>query len=115
MEAQGRAMITDQQRRELDERGFFFTDVVFTADELEPVRRECLRLYRDSIEKIPESNPSHRTKQRLRPFLPSPHEGSEIVARFSRHRVFQDLARAIISADVDQTWSQGCLKLPDVG
>lgn len=108
-------MVTDQQRRELDERGFFFTDVLFTAAELEPVRRECLRLYRDSIEKIPDSNPSHRAKQRLRPFLPAPHEGSEIIARFQRHPVFQDLARAIIGPDVDQTWSQGCLKLPDVG
>lgn len=112
---QGRALVTDRQRRELDERGFFFTDVLFTPEELEPVREECLRLYRDSIEKIPASNPSHRAKQRLRPFLPAPHEGSEIVARFQRHAVFQSLAREIIGPDVDQTWSQGCLKLPDVG
>jgi phytanoyl-CoA dioxygenase PhyH len=115
MQLQGRALVTDQQRRDLDERGFFFTDVLFTAAELEPVRRECLRLYRDSIERIPESNPSHRAKQRLRPFLPATHEGSEIIARFQRHLVFQRLAREIIGPDVDQTWSQGCLKLPDVG
>src|SRR6185503_18486063 len=58
---------------------------------------------------------SHRAKQRLRPFLPAPHEHSEIIAHFERHLVFQDLAREIIGPDVDQTWSQGCLKLPDVG
>ena len=113
--SQGRALVTERQRRELDERGFFFTDVLFTPEELEPVRNECLRLYRDSIEKIPASNPSHRAKQRLRPFLPAPHEGSAIVARFQRHAVFQSLAREIIGPDVDQTWSQGCLKLPDIG
>ena len=113
--SQGRALVTERQRRELDERGFFFTDVLFTPEELEPVRQECFRLYRDSIEKIPASNPSHRAKQRLRPFLPAPHEQSEIVARFQRHAVFQRLAREIIGPDVDQTWSQGCLKLPDVG
>lgn len=115
MQAQGRAVLSDQQRRELDERGFFFTDVLFTVAELEPIRRECLRLHQASIEKIPATNPSHRAKQRLRPFLPAPQDTSEIIAGFQRHPVFQDLARDIIGPDVDQTWSQGCLKLPDVG
>ncbi len=108
-------LVSEDQRRELDERGFYFTDVLFTPEEIAPVRSECLRLYRASIEEIPASNPVHREKQRLRPFLPGPHKGSEIVARFQRHPVFQKLAREIVGADVDQTWSQGCLKLPDVG
>ncbi|MBX3026417.1 phytanoyl-CoA dioxygenase family protein [bacterium] len=107
-------LISDRQRRELDERGFFFTDVLFTADELEPVRQDCLRYYRESIEEIPESNPGQRARQRLRPFLPAPQKRSDAVARFQRHPVFQALARAIVGPDVDQTWSQGCLKLPDV-
>jgi hypothetical protein len=109
------ALVTDQQRRDLDERGFFFTDVLFTEAELEPVRRECLRLYADSIEEISERDLAHRAKQRLRPFLPAPQKHSEIIARFQRHPVFQRLARDIVGPDVDQTWSQGCLKLPDVG
>lgn len=108
-------MITGQQRRELDERGFFFTDVLFTEAELEPIRRECLRLYRASLDEIPQSDRVRHTRQQLRPFLPAPHERSEIVAGFQRHRVFQELTREIVGPDVDQTWSQGCLKLPDVG
>jgi phytanoyl-CoA hydroxylase len=108
-------LVSEQQRRELDERGFFFTDVLFTASEIEPVRRECIRLYHASIEEIPESNRRHREKQRLRPFLPAPHERSETIARFQRHAVFQEIARAIVGPDVDQTWSQACLKLPDIG
>ncbi len=108
-------LVTEEQRSELDERGFFFTDVLFTESEIEPVRRECQRLYRASIEEIPASNTVHREKQGLRPFLPAPHKGSEIIARFQRHTVFQQLTREIIGPDVDQTWSQGCLKLPDVG
>jgi hypothetical protein len=108
-------VITERQRRDLDERGFFFTDVLFSPAELEPVREECLRLHRDSIERIPSNNQAHRAKQRLRPFLPAPHEHSEIIARFQRHRVFQDLAREIVGPEVDQTWSQACLKLPDAG
>ena len=115
MRSQGSKLVTEQQRRELDERGFFFTDVLFTAAEIEPVRDECVRLYRASIEEIPASNPIHREKQRLRPFLPAPHKRSEIVARFQRHSVFQAIALEIVGPDVDQTWSQGCLKLPDVG
>src|SRR5689334_11111156 len=115
MRSRGSALVTDEQRRDLDERGFFFTDVLFDDVELEPVRRECLRLYQASVEDIPENNPGRRAKQRLRPFLPAPHQGSEIVAQFQRHPVFQELTREIIGPDVDQTWSQGCLKLPDVG
>ncbi len=72
-------------------------------------------MYHDSIEEIPENNPGHRAKQRLRPFLPAPQKRSEIIGRFQRHLVFQHLARDIVGPDVDQTWSQGCLKLPDVG
>jgi hypothetical protein len=112
---QGSRLVTEEQRRELDERGFFFTDVLFSESEIEPVRSECRRLHRASIEDIPESNPVHREKQGLRPFLPAPHKGSEVIARFQRHRVFQEITREIIGPDVDQTWSQGCLKLPDVG
>lgn len=108
-------LVTDEQRRELDERGFFFTDVLFSESEIEPVRTECLRLYRASIEEIPASNTVHREKQGLRPFLPAPHKGSQIIADFQRHPVFQEITREIIGPDVDQTWSQGCLKLPDVG
>lgn len=108
-------LVTDQQRGELDARGFFFTDVLFTAAELEPVRQECLRLYHDSIEEIPATDLVHRAKQRVRPFLPAPQKRSEIIARFQRHPVFQRLAREIVGPDVDQTWSQGCLKLPDEG
>jgi len=115
MRSQGRAVVTDEQRRELDERGFFFTDVLFSPAELEPIRRECIRLYRASLDEIPVSNRLHRAKQQVRPFLPAPHERSTILADFQRHAVFQELAREIIGPDVDQTWSQGCLKLPDVG
>lgn len=107
--------VTERQRRELDERGFFFTDVLFTDAELEPVRRECFRLHQASLDEIPQSDRVRHTRQQLRPFLPAPQERSEIVARFQRHPVFQELARAIIGPDVDQTWSQGCLKLPDDG
>lgn len=109
------AVITDQQRRELDERGFFFTDVLFTEAELEPVRRECVRLHQASLAEIPESDRVRHQRQQYRPFLPAPQERSEIVARFQRHPVFQGLTREIIGPDVDQTWSQGCLKLPDDG
>lgn len=108
-------LVNEQQRRELDERGFFFTDVLFGAPEIELVRRECLRLYDAAIAAIPPDDAALRAKQRLRPFLPAPHRRSEPIARFQRHPVFQALAREIIGPDVDQTWSQGCLKFPDTG
>jgi ectoine hydroxylase-related dioxygenase (phytanoyl-CoA dioxygenase family) len=115
MDVQHSTVVHEQQRWELDERGFFFTDVLFTPAEIAAVRTECIRLYHASVAAIPEHNPVHREKQRLRPFVPAPHTRSHTIASFQRHPVFQALAREIIGPDVDQTWSQACLKLPDVG
>ncbi len=110
-----RRLVTEQQRRELDERGFFATEKLFSDEELALVRQESFRLHRASIADIPADNPIHRKKQGIRPFLPTPQERSETIASFQRHPVFQSLAREIIGPDVDQTWSQCCLKYPDVG
>jgi ectoine hydroxylase-related dioxygenase (phytanoyl-CoA dioxygenase family) len=105
-----RVALTEGQQREFHERGVVVTDVLFTHDELEPVRLECQRLYRESI-----VGPEVEPHKRLRPFLPGVHARSEIIAAFTRHTVFQELARAIVGPEADQVWSQACLKLPDTG
>src|SRR5690242_199427 len=97
-------------QREFRERGLLVTDVLFKPEELEPVRLECQRLYRESI-----SGKEVDAQKRLRPFLPSVHAQSEIVAAFTRHAAFQDLARGLVGPDADQVWNQACLKLPDAG
>lgn len=103
-----RVVITEEKQREFRERGLVITDVLFTGEELEPVRLECQRLYRDSI-----AGPGVDLHKRLRPFLPEVHARSEIIATFTRHAVFQGLARALVGPDADQAWNQACLKLPD--
>jgi hypothetical protein len=105
-----RVVITEEDQREFRERGLVVTDVLFSRDELEPVRLECQRLYRESI--AGQEGDPHK---RLRPFLPGVHARSEIIAAFTRHPVFQELARALVGPDADQAWSQACLKLPDAG
>jgi ectoine hydroxylase-related dioxygenase (phytanoyl-CoA dioxygenase family) len=102
-------VISAERRRELDERGLFFTDVLFTPDEISAVRAECTRVYRQTL------TPTTPEHQRVRPFLPEVHRQSEVVARFAMHRVFRALAREIIGPDVDQVWNQACIKLPDAG
>lgn len=105
-----RVVITERQRQEFRERGVVVTDVLFTHDEVEPVRLECRRLYRESI-----AGGDADAHKRLRPFLPGLHARSETIAVFTRHPVFQELAHALVGPDADQAWNQACLKLPDAG
>jgi ectoine hydroxylase-related dioxygenase (phytanoyl-CoA dioxygenase family) len=105
-----RVTLTEEQQREFRERGLLITDVLFTPEELEPVRLECRRLYGESVGA--QEVDAHK---RLRPFLPGVHARSEIIAAFTRHAVFQELARTIVGPDADQAWNQACLKLPDSG
>lgn len=102
------AVITAAQEASFRQRGLVLTDVLFTREELEPVRRECERLYQESL--LDDGNDLHR---RLRPFLPGVTQKSEIVAAFARHEVFQELARVLVGPDSDQVWNQACLKMPD--
>jgi ectoine hydroxylase-related dioxygenase (phytanoyl-CoA dioxygenase family) len=97
------------QEASFRERGLVVTDVLFTREELEPVRRECDRLYRESI--VACADDLHK---RLRPFLPGVTAKSETIATFARHAVFQELARTLLGPDVDQVWNQACLKMSDV-
>jgi ectoine hydroxylase-related dioxygenase (phytanoyl-CoA dioxygenase family) len=99
------------QRQEFSDRGFVFTGVLFAPDELEPIRRECLRLYAEAIERARPSS----VQERVRPFLPEAHARSAVIAEFARHPVFQALGREMVGPDVDQAWNQVCLKLPDEG
>jgi hypothetical protein len=109
-----KGLVSVDQRRELDERGFFFTDVLFDADTIEGVRRECWRVWLEALAQLP-AGAGPGDVRRLRPFLPRMFERSEGVRRFTRHPVFCRLAGALIGADVDQTWTQACIKLPDAG
>jgi hypothetical protein len=104
-----RNAISSAQEASFRERGLTLTDVLFTREEIEPVRRECDRLYRESL--VTSGDDLHK---RLRPFLPGVTAGSDTIAAFARHEVFQKLARALLGPDVDQVWNQACLKMSDV-
>lgn len=96
------------QRKDLEEQGVCLTDVLFPAEEIEAVRLDCQRVYRQRLEQ----EPGH-VAQQVRPFLPKVHTESEVVSEFLRHPVFQTLCRELVGPDVDQAWNQACLKLPD--
>jgi hypothetical protein len=107
-------LLSAAQLRDLDERGFCFTDVLFDEATIEPVRLACRRIWQQADSALPGDVGPHDPR-RLRPFLPRAFEKSDEVARFTRHPTFCQLAGELIGPDVDQTWSQACLKLPDPG
>lgn len=103
-------ILTPAQRLQLKERHFVDSDVLFDASQIDEVRRECMRVREEALK---DPHNADVPANRLRPFLPSLHRTSPVVAAFLRHPVFVALARDLIGPDVDQVWNQACLKFPD--
>lgn len=109
--------VTEVMRKELDERGFIFSPVLFDEPTIRELREECRRTWLESLQA---AGPNGETLgpadvRRLRPFLPRMFERSAVVARFAAHPVFCEIGRELIGPDVDLSWSQNCWKEPDPG
>jgi phytanoyl-CoA hydroxylase len=105
--------VTDAQRRQLDEQGFFITDVLFDEPTLEGVRREFERLWNQNIDRVTKGGDALSIDQaRDRPFLAQLDRQSDACNAFCRHPVFQSLSRQLVGPDVDMTWNQAIIKPP---
>ena len=105
-------LINSDQRRSLDEQGFFITEVLFDELTLEAVRHEFLRIWQQHIEKAKEADSVSQRLAETRPFLPRLHEVSPVCDAFCRHQVFLQLCRELLGPDADTTWNQAILKPP---
>jgi len=104
--------VTDAQREQLDEQGFFITDVLFDEPTLEAVRDEFNRLWQEHIEAAREGDALTQEQAQYRPFMARLHERSEVCADFCRHPIFLELCRQLVGPDADMTWNQCILKPP---
>lgn len=107
--------ITQAQREQLDEQGYFTTGVLFDDETLENVRCEFERLWQLHIEEIRNWDELAQQQAKNRPFLPHLHKQSTICADFCRHPVFLDIATQLVSHDIDMTWNQAIIKPPHSG
>jgi phytanoyl-CoA hydroxylase len=105
--------VTDLQRRQLDEQGFFVTDVLFDDATLDGVRNEFQRLWDENVaHAIKGGDPLTIELAKTRPFLPQLDRQSEACNAFCRHPVMQTISRQLVGPDVDQTWNQAIIKSP---
>src|SRR5688572_11801224 len=104
--------VTPAQREQLDEQGFFITDVLFDEPTLEAVRGEFNRMWQEHIRAARARGALTQEQAQYRPFMSRLHEHSEVCADFCRHPIFLELCRQLIGTDADMTWNQCILKPP---
>lgn len=108
--------VTDEQRSQLREDGFFITDVLFETATLDGVRCEFQRLWDEEIRAAEASNnPRDAEFARRRAFLTLLEQRSTICAAFYRHPQLLSLAEQLVGPDLDMTWDQGIAKPPSAG
>ncbi len=106
-------IVTDQQRQQLDEQGYFITDVLFDEPTLQGVRNEFIRLWENSIAAAQKSGDALTIDQaRFRSFMSQLDRLSPTCDAFCRHPTLLDICREVLGDDVDLTWNQSILKAP---
>jgi len=105
--------VTETQRRQFADEGYFITDVVFDEPTLEGVRQEFKRMWAEEIEK------AKTTGEKLaldwatyRPHMAQLDHRSPACRAFIHHPVFADIFRQTIGPDADLVWNQAIVKAP---
>lgn len=109
-------IISDQQRRQLDEQGYIITPVHFDEATIAAVYSEFDRLWQEHIDyTIKHGGDDLAVKQaRERAFFASLEKRSEICRDFCMHPVFRALCSQLLGPDADMTWNQAIVKAPGV-
>ena len=106
-------VVTEAQRRQFREDGYFMTDVVFDEATLAGVRAQFKRFWDEAIVAAQKTgNTFEIERAKARPFIAQLDRKSDVCQAFIKHRVFQDLALQLIGPDVDVTWNQCIIKAP---
>jgi phytanoyl-CoA hydroxylase len=106
--------VTDAQRAQLDEQGFFMTDVLFDDATLEGVRREFRRMWNENVERVTKGGGDALAVEqaRDRTFLAQLDHKSEACRLFCQHPAIMSLCRQLVGPDIDMTWNQAIIKPP---
>src|SRR5690349_17424114 len=105
--------VTDQQRRQLADDGYFMTDVIIDPATLDGVHREFQRMWDEHVARALQTNDKLTIEQaKYRPFFAQLDRISEPCADYCRHPAIMDIARQVIGPDIDMTWNQAIIKPP---
>jgi len=108
--------ITETQKKQFRDQGYFITDVVFDAATMSALKQEFDKLWQEEIAEA-EKNADEVTVEmtKLRPFLGHIHAKSDFVKEFVTGPVFQEVCRTFIGPDADLYYNQAVLKPPGKG
>jgi len=102
--------ITNDQKRQLDEEGYFVTPKLFDDDTLAAVREAFAKLWAEDIERSKSQDELAQLLAQFRPFMCRLEHRDDTCAAFCRHPVFLELCRQLLGPDADRTWNQAILK-----
>lgn len=106
-------LVTDDQRRQLDEQGYFITGKAIDEGTLSAVREEFIRFWQEEIRRAREQGDVKWLElTQHRPFISQLHLRGRACDAFCRHRAIIDLCRQLVGRDADMTWNQAIIKPP---
>ncbi|MDA0321867.1 MAG: phytanoyl-CoA dioxygenase family protein [Verrucomicrobia bacterium] len=105
--------ISDKDIDQFHELGYFVTGVVFTDDELRPMREEFDRVYAEHVAAA-EARGDAAEADRLRGqrAYGQFHTHSDVAAAFARKPVYMEACRKLIGGDADLYYNQAAVKPP---
>lgn len=110
------ALISDQQVAQFHELGYFVTEPMFSAAELEAISREFDRLHAKAIRDA-EANGDKLTLElaRYRPFIGQAHRQSKLLAEVVKAPIYLEACARLIGPDADLYFNQAVIKPPEKG
>lgn len=110
------SLITEQQKDQFHELGYFLTDVVIEKNLLEAMALEMERVYQEKVAEARRTGNAEKVRAALEARSHSPfHTMSAVGAEFVKHPIYLDLCRAFIGPDADLYYNQITTKYPELG
>ena len=106
-------IVTPENRRQLDDDGYFITPVLFDDTILEGVRTEFNRLWAEHVEATKRHGDARDVElQTVRAFFSGLEHRSEVCRAFLHHESMAQLCRELLGPNVDRGWNQAICKSP---
>lgn len=108
--------VTDQQRAQFRDDGFFVTDVLFDTATLDGVQAEFQRMWDEDVASAQRGGDRRAAElQAVRGFFAHLEKRSPTCAAFCRHPQLVALTGQMLGPDVDMNWDQAIAKAPSKG
>ena len=110
------SLITDAEVAQFRDAGYFVTEPMFSATELDAVSAEFDRIWEEEIAAAERSADANRLEYaRTRPFIGQAHTRSALLAEFVKAPIYLEACARLIGPDADLYYNQIVIKPPERG